>query len=138
MLWCLFSWKLQKSPAKTHCNLSLQVCCDCIYVTVCQYFNKNFSQFFFPIFVDSRYKCAVCDQGFNTQNLLRSHQLFAHPDYKEFKCNFCEYETSLKSSLNLHIKRKHNITSGPQKWFIKTKYSNQKLRQIFVWNSILS
>nr|CAH0104818.1 unnamed protein product [Daphnia galeata] len=109
-----------------------KLCCDvCSLESYKRALQKHTATFHY------KYKCAVCDQGFNTQNLLRSHQLFAHPDYKEFKCNFCEYETSLKSSLNLHIKRKHNITSGPQKWFIKTKYECQLCHRFFQLSSKL-
>ena len=55
--------------------------------------------------VDGSHVCAICDADFDKEDELERHKELNHKD--EFKCNICDYVTTTRRSLNIHIGAKH-------------------------------
>ena len=58
--------------------------------------------------LEKRFKCEICDRGFNAASELKEHKLTHQvPDGKYFKCDLCERGFSHSKSLKSHVKNVH-------------------------------
>ena len=71
-----------------------------------------------------KYQCTLCDYKCKWQTNLRRHVEANHSGIK-IPCNLCEVEFSCKLSLQIHMKKKHNVgknCTGPVK-LVEDDYS---------------
>ena len=55
-----------------------------------------------------RFKCQQCGEKLDTKNCLSNHMISEHEAEGEiFTCDICDFSTSRKVSLQIHISRKH-------------------------------
>ena len=58
-----------------------------------------------------KYKCNICNKGFQRSNELQNHQVAVHGD--GFQCVHCDHTPfNSKSALNVHMKTKHGVGSS--------------------------
>ena len=54
------------------------------------------------------FKCSTCGENLDTKNCQTNHMIIAHNQPGElFSCDLCEFETSRKASLSIHMSKKH-------------------------------
>uniref|UniRef100_A0A8D9A713 Zinc finger protein 64 homolog, isoforms 1 and 2 n=1 Tax=Cacopsylla melanoneura TaxID=428564 RepID=A0A8D9A713_9HEMI len=56
--------------------------------------------------VDYAFMCIACSYHTSIKNDMRNH-LRRHTGEKPFKCTFCPFACNRKSSLTVHVKKKH-------------------------------
>lgn len=54
-----------------------------------------------------KFKCELCEYETSLLANLKTHVRMVHSKIKSFKCNFCEYAATLASTVKQHIKAVH-------------------------------
>ena len=57
-----------------------------------------------------RFKCEQCDERLDTKNCLLNHMISEHNQPGDvLECDYCEFKTSRKTGLKIHISKKHDV-----------------------------
>ena len=61
--------------------------------------------------MENNLSCRFCDKLLSSQSQLRRHENI-HTDLKAHSCHLCPYKTNRKDKLNLHLRSRHDSTTG--------------------------
>ena len=87
------SFKCDKCEHEANCKVSLM-----------KHISKDHKQ---PV-THERFKCNMCGENLDTKNCQTNHMISMHNQPGEiFTCDHCEFETSRKTGLSIHLSKKH-------------------------------
>lgn len=78
----------------------------------CQYYCNSVKSQNVHVLMHANNICYFCSRGFNNEQLLNKHMLAIHLSTakKKFCCVFCSIKVTTKVALEMHLKKRHNVT----------------------------